>query len=262
MLGFFLILVILLLAILAPVVAPKAPTEVDVKHRLEGPSATYLLGTDELGRDMLSRVIFGARLALVAGAVAVGLAFIIGVPIGLLAGYRKGWLDDVIMRCMDGLAAFPPLILAIAVAAALGLGTQNALIAIAVTYVPSFARLTRGQVLSEQEEMYVEAARCIGVRHALIVFRHILPNIVAPLIVQASLLVSAAILAEASLSFLGIGAQPPAPSWGTMLKVSVGFLERNIWMAVSPGVALFLTVLGFNFFGDGLRDALDPTLRS
>lgn len=261
LLGLFLVVLVILTAFLAPLLAPYSPTAIHAADRLQGPSSAYWLGTDELGRDTLSRVLNGAQLALSSGLIAVGLAFVIGVPLGLISGYRKGWVDDLIMRLMDGLSAFPPLVLAIAIAAALGYGPRNALIAIAITYLPTFSRLARGQVLCEQEELYVEAARCIGVSDFQILFRHIFRNILATLIVQASLLISAAILAEASLSFLGIGAQPPAPSWGAMLKTSVGYLEKNVWMAVGPGVALFLTVLGFNFFGDGLRDALDPTTK-
>jgi len=261
MLGLFLVVLVIFTAFLAPMLAPYSPTTIHPSHRLQGPTSAYLLGTDELGRDMLSRVMYGAQLALSSGVIAVGLAFAIGVPLGMISGYCKGWIDDIIMRLMDGLSAFPPLVLAIAIAAALGYGPRNALIAIAVTYLPTFSRLARGQTLREQEQLYVEAARCIGVSNFQIIFRHILRNILDSLIVQASLLISAAILAEASLSFLGIGTQPPAPSWGVMLKMSVGYLEKNVWMAVGPGIALFITVLGFNFFGDGLRDALDPTTK-
>ncbi len=261
MLGLGLVMFVVAIAVLAPVLAPYSYTATHPIDRLKGPSAEYLLGTDELGRDILSRVMYGAQYALSSGLIAVGLAFAVGVPLGLFSGYRRGWVDEVIMRVMDGLASFPSLVLAIAIAAALGYGSRNALIAIAVTYLPTFSRLARGQVLSEQEELYVESARCIGASDFQIIFKHILRNIMASLIIQASLLISAAILAEASLSFLGIGAQPPAPSWGTMLKTSVGYLERNVWMAIGPGVALLITVLGFNFFGDGLRDALDPTTK-
>jgi len=260
MTGFYLILGLLLLAAFAPVLTTYSPTGMSAEDRLQGPTLKHLGGTDELGRDILTRTIFGIRLALKTGLISVGLAVLIGVPAGLISGFSKGIADSLIMRLMDGLSAFPPLILAIAVTAALGYGANNALIAIAITYIPTFARITRGEVLCEQEEVYVEAAVSIGATNTRIIMRHILPNIISPLIVQASLLVSHAILAEASLSFLGIGAQPPAPSWGTMLKTSVGYLSRNIWMAIMPGTALFLTVLGTNFVGDGLRDAMDPMI--
>jgi len=260
MFGLFLVLVLFIVAITAPLVTKYSPTEMLAKDRLQGPSLKHPIGTDELGRDTMTRIIYGVRLALRTGLFSVGLSFLIGVPLGLISGFRKGFLDDLIMRIMDGLSSFPPLILAIATTAALGYGANNALIAIAITYIPTFARIARGQVLCEQEELYIEAAKSIGARDSRIMFKHLLPNIVSPLIVQASLLISNAILAEASLSFLGIGAQPPAPSWGTMLKTSAGYMTRNIWMAIGPGTALFLTVLGFNFLGDGLRDALDPIL--
>jgi peptide/nickel transport system permease protein len=259
MIGLTLVTLVVMVALLVPILAPYSATQTHVKDRLKGPSAAYPLGTDELGRDLLSRAMFGSQLALASGLITVGLAFAIGVPLGMVSGFRKGWIDNIIMRCMDGLSSFPPLVLAIAITAALGFGARNALIAIAVTYIPTFARLARGQVLSEQEELYIEAARCIGASDLDIMFRHILRNIMSPLVVQASLLISASILAEASLSFLGIGNQPPAPSWGFMLNVAIGYLQNNLWMSIVPGVALFITVLGFNFLGDGLRDALDPT---
>ena len=258
-LGFILVSLVILTAVLAPLISPFPPIEAFPQDRLQGPTQNYLLGTDEIGRDLLSRVIHGAWLALRSGIVAVTLAFIIGVPLGLVAGYSRLWVDNLIMRIMDGLSAFPSLVLAIGITAALGYGPRNALIAIAVTFVPTFSRLARAQILSEQEEVYVEAARCIGASEFRIVVRHIFRNIASPMIVQASLLISAAILAEASLSFLGIGAQPPSPNWGAMLKMAIGYLRNNIWMAISPGVALFITVLGLNFLGDGLRDAFDPT---
>lgn len=260
MCGLFLVILLIFIAITAPYLTKYSPTEMAAKDRFQGPSTQHIAGTDEFGRDSFTRIIYGSRLALQTGLLSVGLSFIIGVPLGLISGFRKGAIDDIIMRLMDGLSSFPSLILAIAITAALGYGSTNVIIAIAITYIPTFARIARGQVLSEQEEIYIEAAKCIGAKSSRIIFKHLLPNIISPLIVQASLLISSAILAEASLSFLGIGAQPPDPNWGTMLKTSTGFLTKNIWMAIGPGVALFLTVIGFNFLGDGLRDALDPVL--
>jgi peptide/nickel transport system permease protein len=260
MCGLFLVILLIIIAIAAPWLTNYSPTQMMAKDRFQGPSIQHIAGTDEFGRDSFTRIIYGSRLALQTGLLSVGLSFMIGVPLGLISGFRKGAIDDIIMRLMDGLASFPSLILAIAITAALGYGSTNVIIAIAITYVPTFARIARGQVLSEQEEVYIEAARCIGAKSSRIIFKHLLPNIISPLIVQASLLISSAILAEASLSFLGIGAQPPAPNWGTMLKTSTGFLTKNIWMAIGPGVVLFFTVIGFNFLGDGLRDALDPVL--
>lgn len=258
MLGLAIVLMFVLIAFFASVIAPQDPLQTSWSAVRKAPSAQYLLGTDEIGRDVLSRVIWGARASLLAGLVSVSIAMALGVPIGLLAGYRGGWVDGVISRFTDAMLAVPFLILAIALAAFLGPSLTNAMIAIGVSATPVFIRLTRGQVLSVKVEDFVEAARAVGNPHWRIALRHILPNILPPLIVQATLAIAAAIIAEASLSFLGLGQQPPAPSWGSMLNTAKNYVDNAPWMAVWPGVSIFLLVLSFNLLGDGLRDALDP----
>jgi peptide/nickel transport system permease protein len=222
------------------------------------PSALHWFGTDEIGRDVLARVIWGARASLLAGLVSVSLALAAGVPIGLVSGYCGGIVDATLMRLVDAMLAIPFLILAIALAAFLGPDLINAMIAIGVSQTPIFARLTRGQVLTVKHEDYIEAARAVGNSHHRIVLRHILPNIIPPLLVQATLAAATAIIAEASLSFLGLGEQPPDPSWGSMLNAAKNFISQAPWMALWPGLAIFALVLSLNLFGDGLRDALDP----
>ena len=259
--GLVIVVLLVLLALLAPLIAPFDPAQQSYAYIRKPPSLRNWLGTDESGRDLLSRVIFGARASLLAGVVSVAIAVGIGVPIGMLAGYRGGWTDALISRVTDAMLAIPFLILAIALAAFLGPSLTNAMIAIGVTATPIFVRLTRGQVLVVKTEDYVEAARAVGNNPFRIAFRHILPNIAPALLVQASLTIAAAIIAEASLSFLGLGQQPPAPSWGSMLNTAQRFLTNAPWMAIWPGLAIFLTVLSFNLFGDGLRDALDPKER-
>jgi peptide/nickel transport system permease protein len=224
----------------------------------KAPSAQHWFGTDEIGRDVLSRVVWGARASLLAGVVSVCISLAIGVPIGLAAGYLGRWIDMGISRLTDAMLACPFLILAIALAAFLGPSLTNAMIAIGIAATPAFVRLTRAQVLAVKVEDYVEAARAVGNSHVRIVLRHIFPNVVAPLIVQATLAIAAAVIAEASLSFLGLGQQPPAPSWGSMLNTAKNYVENAPWMAVWPGLSIFLLVLSFNLLGDGLRDALDP----
>jgi peptide/nickel transport system permease protein len=224
----------------------------------KAPSALHWLGTDEIGRDLLSRMVWGARASLMAGVVSVLIAVAIGVPFGLIAGYFGGWTDQVISRVTEAFLAMPFLITAIALAAFLGPSLMNAMIAIGLSAMPVFIRLTRGQVLSVKTEDYVEGARSIGLRHSSIILRYILPNVFAPILVQATLTIATAIIAEASLSFLGLGQQPPAPSWGSMLNVAKNYLSQAPWMALWPGIAIFLVVIGFNLLGDGLRDALDP----
>ncbi len=257
-LGFILVLFFVGIAILAPLLPIPDPAGTSWSAIRKAPSAAYWLGTDELGRDILSRMIWGAQASLLAGVVSVAIAVLIGVPFGLIAGYFGGWLDGIISRATDALLATPFLILAIALAAFLGPSLTNAMIAIGLSYMPIFVRLTRGQVLSVKTEDYVEGARAIGLSHTLIIVRYILPNVFAPILVQATLAIATAIIAEASLSFLGLGQQPPAPSWGSMLNVAKNFLSQAPWMAMWPGAAIFLVVLGFNLLGDGLRDALDP----
>lgn len=253
-----LVLFFVIVALLAPVLPIADPAATSWTAIRKPPSAEYWLGTDELGRDILSRMIWGARASLMAGVISVGIALAVGVPLGLVAGYFGGWTDQIIARMTDALLAMPFLIMAIALAAFLGPSLQNAMIAIGLSAVPIFIRLTRGQVLSVKTEDYVEGARAIGLGHLRIMLRYILPNVIPPIVVQSTLTVATAIIAEASLSFLGLGQQPPAPSWGTMLATAKNFLEQSPFMAIWPGTAIFLVVMGFNLMGDGLRDALDP----
>jgi peptide/nickel transport system permease protein len=261
MLGLGVVVFFVVLALLAPTIAPHDPLQTSWSEVRKAPSAAHLFGTDEIGRDVASRVIWGARASLLAGLVSVCISLSLGVPIGLLAGYVGGWVDALISRITDAMLACPFLILAIALAAFLGPSLTNAMIAIGISATPVFIRLTRAQVLSVKVEDYVEAARAVGNSHLRIALRHILPNIVAPLIVQATLAVAAAVIAEASLSFLGLGQQPPAPSWGSMLNTAKNYIDNAPWMAVWPGLSIFLLVLSFNLVGDGLRDALDPRHR-
>ncbi len=259
-LGLAVVAIVGLTGALAPVVAPYPPTELHA-DLLSPPGARYVLGTDDLGRDILSRIIHGAPLSLMVGLISIGTAALAGVPLGLLAGYRGGLTDTVIIRCLDGLMAFPAILLAIAIMAVLGPSLRNAMIAIGVIYIPPFARLTRANVLSLREREFVQAARCLGAGSLRNILRHVLPNCLSPIIVQASLGMGYAILVEAALSFLGLGVQPPQASWGSMLAEGRGFLQRAPWFATFPGLAIFVTVLALNFLGDGLREALDPRLR-
>jgi peptide/nickel transport system permease protein len=246
------------LALLAPLVSPYDPLATDWLQVRKAPSASHWFGTDEIGRDVLARIIWGGRASLLAGIVSVSLALAVGVPLGLISGYLGGIVDGTLMRLIDAMLAIPFLILAIALAAFLGPSLTNAMIAIGVSQTPVFARLSRGLVLGVKLEDYVEAARAVGNPHWRIVLRHIFPNIVPPLLVQATLAAAAAIIAEASLSFLGLGQQPPNPSWGSMLNTAKNFISQAPWMAVWPGLAIFSLVLSLNLLGDGLRDALDP----
>ena len=259
--GLVVIAAFVLLALFAPLAVPFDPIATSWSAVRKAPSAEHWFGTDDLGRDILGRVVYGARASLMAGAISVGIALSIGVPFGLLSGYRGGFIDALISRITDAMLACPFLILAIALAAFLGPSLGNAMIAIGISATPVFVRLTRGQVMSVKVEDYIEAARAMGNPRWRIALFHILPNIMPALLVQATLAIAAAIIAEAALSFLGLGQQPPAPSWGSMLNAAQRFLASAPWMAVWPGLAIFLTVLSFNLLGDGLRDALDPRER-
>jgi peptide/nickel transport system permease protein len=258
MIGLGLITVFILLAVLAPLVAPYDPIATSWSLVRKPPSMAHWFGTDDLGRDVLTRVIYGARASLSAGAISVGIALAVGVPVGLVSGYRGGFVDALISRITDAMLACPFLILAIALAAFLGPSLGNAMIAIGISATPIFVRLTRGEVMSIKVEEYIDAARSVGDSNWRIAVGHILPNAMPALLVQATLSVAAAIIAEAALSFLGLGQQPPYPSWGSMLNAAQRFLTNAPWMAIWPGLAIFLVVLSFNLLGDGLRDALDP----
>jgi peptide/nickel transport system permease protein len=262
MFGLAVVAFFVLIALAAPWIAPHDPLATSWNAVRGAPSATYLFGADELGRDVLSRIIWGARASILAGVVSVSISLTLGVPIGMAAGYLGRWVDALISRVTDAMLACPFLILAIALAAFLGPSLTNAMIAIGISATPVFIRLTRAQVLAAKSEDYVEAARALGNPHLRIALRHIFPNIVAPLIVQATLAIAAAVIAEASLSFLGLGQQPPAPSWGSMLNTARNYVDQAPWMAIWPGLSIFLLVLSFNLLGDGLRDALDPRHRA
>jgi peptide/nickel transport system permease protein len=259
--GAVVLLVAVAAALLAPLVAPHDPLRQDLNHALARPDRAHLLGTDNVGRDVLSRVIWGTRVSLVAGLGSVTIAVLVGGVLGLLAGYAGGRVDGLVMRLMDAVLSFPPLVLALALGAVLGAGLTGVLIALGVVYTPTFARLMRGQVLSITAREYVDAARALGAPGWRIAWAHVLPNATAPIVVQASLSVAFAILAEASLSFLGLGVQPPAASWGSMINAGRGYLQQAPWIVFGPGAALFVTVVGLNFVGDAVRDALDPRLR-
>jgi peptide/nickel transport system permease protein len=256
--GLAVVLLFIAIAAAAPLISPYDPAATNWALVRKAPSAQHWFGTDEIGRDILARMLWGARASMLAGVVSVTIAMALGVPIGMIAGYAGGWIDAILSRITDALLSCPFLILAIALAAFLGPSLTNAMIAIGISQMPIFIRLARGQVLTVKVEDYVEAARAIGNPHHRIILRHILPNIVPPILVQATLTMATAIIAEASLSFLGLGQQPPDPSWGSMLNVAKNFMNQAPWMALWPGVAICLVVLAFNLFGDGLRDAVDP----
>ncbi|MCO4876696.1 ABC transporter permease [Paraburkholderia caribensis] len=256
--GAVLVALIVVMAVFAPWLTQYDPVQASFMTVRQAPSAAHWFGTDELGRDVLSRLLYGARASLLAGVVSVGIAVVLGVPLGLLAGYFGKLVDGVISRIADALLSIPFLILAIALSAFLGPSLTNAMAAIGISAMPRFIRLTRGQAINVKAEEYVEGARAIGLDHPRIILRYILPNVLPPIIVQASLTVASAIIAEASLSFLGLGQLPPAPSWGSMLNTAKDFVSQAPWMSIFPGIAIFLAVLGFNLLGDGLRDALDP----
>ena len=259
--GLAVFLAIVLMAVFAGLLAPYDPLVQGVGPANAAPTWTHWAGTDSFGRDMLSRIIYGARIALVVGIGAVLLAMVVGVALGLVAGYYGGWVDVVIMRVMDGLFAFPIIILAIAMMAVMGFGVKNVIIAVGVGFVAPFARVTRADVLAVKEEPYIEAARLAGVPGPAIIARHVLPNVLAPIIVQAALRVSGAIITESGLSFLGLGPPPPTPVWGSMIAEGRNFIVMAPHMSTIPGIALMVTIVGLNLLGDGLRDTLDPRLR-
>jgi peptide/nickel transport system permease protein len=256
------LLLIVLVAIFDEQLAPQGANEIDVGARLQPPSLDHPFGTDDLGRDILSRIILGASVSLRVGFLAVGIALVVGASIGLLAGFYGRWVDDALMRFMDMLFAFPAVLLAIAVLAVRGPGSGNTALAIAIVYVPIFARVTRASVLGVREEVYVRASRSVGASDWRLLTRHVLPNAAPPIIVQTSISLAFAVLAEAALSFLGLGTQPPNPSWGLMLAEGRGYIDLAWWIAFFPGMAIFVTVLCFNLLGDGLRDVLDPRQRT
>jgi peptide/nickel transport system permease protein len=258
LIGGTVVLMFVLMAVFAPLLPLADPLKSNFLAIRKPPSELYWFGTDELGRDQVSRLFYGAQTSLLAGIVSVLIALAIGIPFGLLAGWYGGWIDIAISRVTEAMLACPFLILAIAFAAILGPSLTNAMIAIGLSAVPIFIRLVRGQVMSVKAEDFVEGARAVGARDLRIMLVHVLPNTMSPIVVQSTLFMAQAIILEASLSFLGLGQQPPAPSWGQMLNVAKNFMEQAPWMSVAPGVAIFVAVLGFNLLGDGLRDALDP----
>ncbi|MCF8000613.1 MAG: ABC transporter permease [Halanaerobiales bacterium] len=261
-LGIVFIGVLLLVALFAPLLAPHDPFEQNIMMRYQAPSSEYLLGTDEMGRDILSRIIYGSRISLQVGLFSIGIALVTGVFLGLLAGYYGGVLDMLIMRVMDVMLAFPAILLAIAIVAILGPQLRNAMLAIGIINIPRFARIVRSSAISIKESEYIAAARMMGASDVRIIFYHLLPNAMAPLIVQTTLSIATAILEAAALSFLGLGAQPPTPEWGAMLSDARSSLQRAPWVATFPGLAIIFGVLGFNLLGDGLRDALDPKMKN
>jgi peptide/nickel transport system permease protein len=258
--GLLVVAIVVLTALAGDVIAPYNPSHIQDIGILAAPSPSHPLGTDAIGRDVLSRIILGTRVSILAGAVSVGVALSWGALIGLVAGYNGGWVDDLLMRIVDAIYSFPALLLALAITAILGPGLTNVMLAIGIVFTPAFARLVRGQALSVRERDFVMAARVTGAGPWRIMAVHIWPNVTAAIVVQASLQVAAAIVIEAGLSFLGLGVQPPAPSWGSMLKEGYQYMEQAPWLAFAPGAAIFVTVLAFNLFGDGLRYALDPRL--
>ncbi|MDE2910147.1 MAG: ABC transporter permease [Chloroflexota bacterium] len=261
MFGALVLLVVAVMGIFGPAITPYDPNGMDFADRFANPSLEHWMGTDDFGRDIFSRVVVGARVSLQVGFIAVSVATIVGTGLGLIAGYSTRLTDEVIMRTMDVLYAFPAILLAIAIMAALGKGIGNAMIAIGIVYIPIFARIARGAVLGIRNEEFIIAARAMGAGDIRILLTHVLPNVLSPIIVEITLSLAFAILAEAALSFFGLGTQPPDPSWGRMLSEGRAFFRQSGWMGVFPGLAIFFTVMGFNFLGDGLRDALDPKLR-
>ena len=255
------ILIVAILAVCAPYIAPFSPEQIGAGRRLSPPGAAHWLGTDEFGRDILSRILFGARLTLYIGIVAVGIGFTCGVAIGAVAAYAGGWLGGLLMRTIDLLYTFPDVLIALGLVAFLGPSLTNAMIAVGISAIPYYARVTYGVVLAERQKPYVDAAQIVGAGHLRVIVRHLLPNVLPPMIVVASLGFSAAVLSAAALSFLGLGAQPPTSEWGLMLSTGRNYITRAPWMLIEPGLAIFVTVMAFNVFGDGVRDLLDPRQR-
>jgi peptide/nickel transport system permease protein len=261
LIGGGIVLFVVLVAIFAPMLAPFDPDRIGSGRRLAVPGGKFLLGTDEFGRDILSRVIFGARYTLYIGVVAVGIGLVCGVAIGATAAYAGGWFGNLLMRIIDLLYTFPDVLIALGLVAFLGPNLTNAMIAVGISAIPYYARVTYGVVLSERQKPYVDAAQVVGAGHVRVLVRHLMPNVLPPMIVVASLGFSAAVLSAAALSFLGLGAQPPTPEWGLMLSTGRNYITRAPWLVVGPGIAIFVTVMAFNLFGDGLRDLLDPRQR-
>lgn len=262
LIGLIILIILILAALLAPVITRYDPIEIDPPARLSPPSRDHWFGTDVFGRDIYTRVIYGARISLPVGLIAVAISLVIGTTLGMIGGYYGKVLDAVIMRLVDIMLAFPNIMLALVVVAILGPNIRNVMIAVGIGGIPQYTRLVRGSVLSARELLYVEAARVVGVPESKILFRHVLPNVIGPSVVLSTLSVGTAILAAAGLSFLGLGAQPPDPEWGSMLADGRRFLNTHWWVTTMPGMAIALTVLAVNMFGDGLRDILDPRLRS
>ena len=262
MFGLFIIILLIFLALFADVIAPYGYDDQNLKDRLMAPNSKYLLGTDNFGRDILSRIIYGSRISLQVGFIAVGISAIVGGALGAIAGYYGGKLDNFVMRAMDILLAIPSILLAISIVAALGPGLQNVMIAVGIGSIPSYARIVRASVLSIRDQEFVEAARAVGANDFRIITKHILPNAMAPIIVQATLGVAGAILSAAGLSFIGLGIQPPTPEWGAMLSSGREYIRDNWHVATFPGLAIMITIFALNLLGDGLRDALDPRLKS
>jgi peptide/nickel transport system permease protein len=259
--GLTILLLLALAALVAPVLPLADPIQIDPSHALYSPGSPFLFGSDQYGRDVFSRVVFGSRVSLVVGPIAVGIALVPGVTVGLLAGYYGRWVDGVLMRIVDVMLAFPGILLALGIVAVLGPSLTTLMVAVGISSIPTYARLTRASVLSAREQLYVDAARVVGASDGAILVRHILPNVVAPILVVGTLGVGAAILIAATLSFLGLGSQPPVPEWGRMLSEGRQYLREQWWIATFPGLAIMLTVLALNMLGDGLRDALDPRMK-